>query len=78
MSATPELLTVDEAAALLRKSRKAIYTLVERASIPGVVRIGRCILFNRAVLRRHLGLTTVPPPTYSDGLETRAGSERSP
>jgi excisionase family DNA binding protein len=75
-----ELLTVEEAAELLRTSKKAIYTKVEQGSLPGVVRDGRRLLFNRAVLRRHLGLTTVPPPSYSKrlSLESDAGSERTP
>ncbi len=58
-----ELLTVDETADLLRTSRKAVYALVERSAIPGVVRLGRRILFNAAALRRHLGLPARPPPS---------------
>lgn len=78
MSATPthELLTVAEAAALLRTSKKAIYGLVERGAIPGVVRFGGRLLFNRAELRRSLGLTTSPPPSYSPSL-VWCGSERT-
>ncbi len=37
-------LTVDEAAAVLRTTRKAIYALIERGLIPGVRRVGRRIL----------------------------------
>jgi excisionase family DNA binding protein len=44
------LLTPHEAASLLRTSRKAIYTMVERAAIPGAVRIGRRLLFQRETL----------------------------
>lgn len=73
-----ELLTVDEAAELLRTSKKAVYTLVERAALPGVVRVGRRLLFNSSALRRHLGLTTVPPSPYSVSQESGSGSERSP
>ena len=48
--ATPLLLTVDEAAALLRTTRKAVYAMVERSQIPGVIRIGRRVLFRAADL----------------------------
>lgn len=49
-SQLPSLLTVDETAELLRTTRKAIYTMVERAQLPGVTRIGRRLLFRRAVV----------------------------
>jgi len=41
----PVLLTVDEAAALLRTTRRAIYAMIERRQVPGVVRIRRRVLF---------------------------------
>ena len=41
----PHLLTVDEAAALLRTSRRAIYAMIERRYLPGIVRIRRRVLF---------------------------------
>jgi excisionase family DNA binding protein len=50
----PVLLTVDETAALLRTSRKAIYAMVERAQLAGVVRIGRRVLIRRVDLMRWL------------------------
>jgi excisionase family DNA binding protein len=37
-------LTPTEVAGLLRTSRKAIYSMVERAQLPGIVRIGRRVL----------------------------------
>jgi len=43
----PPLLTVDEVAAILRTSRKAIYAMVERMQLPGVIRIGRRLLVRR-------------------------------
>jgi excisionase family DNA binding protein len=41
----PRLLTADETAACLRTSRKGVYAMVERGLLPGVVRIGRRLLF---------------------------------
>ena len=40
----PVLLTTEEAASLLRTTRKAIYAMVERGQIPGITRIGRRVL----------------------------------
>ncbi len=48
----PLLLTVDETAALLRTTRKAVYALVDRAQLPGVVRLGRRVLVHRGDLLR--------------------------
>jgi len=42
--ALPVLLTVDEAADLLRTTRRAIYAMVERHQLPGVIRIRRRVL----------------------------------
>jgi excisionase family DNA binding protein len=44
------LLTVAEVADLLRTSRKAIYSMVERGQLPGVCRVGRRVLVKRAAL----------------------------
>lgn len=49
-SESPEFLTVPETANLLRTTRKAIYALVERGQLPGVVRIGRRVLVRREML----------------------------
>jgi len=46
----PILLTIDEAADLLRTSRRAIYAMVERNQLPGVARIGRRVLVRSADL----------------------------
>ena len=43
-------LTADEAASMLRTTRKAFYALVERRLVPGVRRIGRRLLVRRSEL----------------------------
>jgi excisionase family DNA binding protein len=40
----PPLLTVDDAAQLLRTTRKAVYVMIERGHLPGVTRLGRRVL----------------------------------
>ena len=58
----PMFLTTDEAAALLRTSRKAIYAMIERRSIPGVVHIGRRVLLRTDDLLHWLGQESAPSP----------------
>ena len=60
MSPTPVLLTSTEVAELLRTSRKAIYTMVERAQLPGVVRIGRRVLVREDALLDWLRQKSTP------------------
>lgn len=43
----PFLLTADDLAEILRTSRKAVYTMIERGLVPGVVRFGRRVLIRR-------------------------------
>lgn len=52
----PPLLTPAEAAGLLRTSKGAIYAMVERAQLPGAVRVGRRLLIRRDDLLAWLGL----------------------
>jgi excisionase family DNA binding protein len=42
------LLTVKEVALVLRTSQKAIYAMIERRQLPGILRIGRRVLIRRA------------------------------
>jgi excisionase family DNA binding protein len=49
-SALPSVLTVDEAARLLRVNRKTLYESVRLRQIPGVVRMGRSIRIGRDAL----------------------------
>jgi excisionase family DNA binding protein len=46
----PMLLTVDDAANLLRTTRRAIYAMLERRQLPGVIRIRRRVLIRSAEL----------------------------
>ena len=50
----PAVLTVDEAAAILRVDRKSIYESIRRGELPGVVRVGRVIRISRTALVQRL------------------------
>jgi excisionase family DNA binding protein len=56
----PALLTPSEVGALLRTSKKAIYAMVERGQLPGVVRIGRRVLVLEADLLEWLRQKSTP------------------
>lgn len=43
----PVLLTPNEVAQLLRTTRRAVYAMLERGQLPGAVRLGRRVLFDR-------------------------------
>jgi len=58
----PLFLNVDEAAELLRTSRRAIYAMVERRQLPGIVRLRRRVLFRSDVLLDWLDQKRAPSP----------------
>lgn len=53
-------LKVDEVAALLRTSRKAIYSMIERGQLPGVTKLGRRVLIRRDSLLDFLDHNCTP------------------
>ena len=59
--AVPRFLNVDEAAELLRTTRRAIYAMVERRQLPGVVRLRRRV-FRSDVLLDWLDQKCAPSP----------------
>jgi excisionase family DNA binding protein len=61
-TALPVRLTADEAATLLRTTRRAIYIMVDRRQIPGVTRIGRRVLFRSDDLLDWLDQKRAPSP----------------
>jgi excisionase family DNA binding protein len=60
--AMPLLLTVDDAAELLRTTKRAIYAMVERRQLPGIVRINRRVLFRADDLLHWLDQKRAPLP----------------
>lgn len=62
----PQLHAVADVADLLRTSRKAIYAMVERGQIPGVLRIGRRLLFRRDALLGWLSEKSGTPSPEGD------------
>jgi len=60
ISRAPVLLTPIEVAELLRTTRKAIYSMVERRQLPGIVRIGRRVLVREDALLDWLRQKSTP------------------
>lgn len=58
----PVLLTVDEAAALLRTTRRAVYAMIARRQLPGVTRIRRRVLLRAEDLLHWLDQKRAPLP----------------
>jgi excisionase family DNA binding protein len=62
LSSLPPLLKAEEVAELLRTSRKAIYTMVERGSIPYVRVSRKRVLFDRDQLLAWIDERRAPSP----------------
>lgn len=60
ISHAPVLLTSVEVAELLRTTKKAIYSMVERGQLPGIVRIGRRVLVREDALLDWLRQKSTP------------------
>ena len=60
VSVMPMLLTVADAANLLRTTRRAIYAMLERRQLPGVIRIRRRVLIRSAELLEWLDQKRAP------------------
>jgi len=58
----PVLLTVDEAAELLRTTRRAIYAMIERRQLPGVIHVRRRVLLRADDLLDWLDQKRAPSP----------------
>jgi len=56
----PPFSTIDETATLLRTTRKAIYSMIERGQLPGVTRIGRRVLIRTSDLLHWLRQKSTP------------------
>ena len=56
----PILITVDEAADLLRTTRRAIYAMIARRQLPGVVRVRRRVLLRSEALLHWLEQKSAP------------------
>ena len=72
-----EFLTANEVAELLRTSRPAVYAMVARGQIPGVVRIGRRVLVCRQDLLDWIDQKRVPSAGGVAGDE-REGAQVPP
>jgi excisionase family DNA binding protein len=56
----PTLLLVPEVAELLRTTSGAVYAMIERGQLPGVVRIRRRVLIDENALLHWLGQKSTP------------------
>lgn len=51
----PQVLKASEVAELLRVSPKTLYEAVQRDEVPGVIRVGRCLRFQRDAVLAWMG-----------------------
>jgi excisionase family DNA binding protein len=58
----PVLLTVNDVAVLLRTTKRAVYAMIERRQLPGLVRIGRRVLLRADALLHWLDQKSAPSP----------------
>ena len=58
----PVLLDADETADLLRTTRRAVYAMIERGQLPGVIRLRRRVLLRADDLLHWLDQKRVPSP----------------
>jgi excisionase family DNA binding protein len=58
----PELLTAVEVAQYLRTTRTAIYAMASKGQLPGVVHLGRRLLFRRDRLVQFISESSVASP----------------
>jgi excisionase family DNA binding protein len=56
------ILTIDETAVLLRTSRRAVYAMIARRQLPGIVRIRRRVLVRSTELLHWLDQKRAPSP----------------
>ncbi|MBI4262919.1 MAG: helix-turn-helix domain-containing protein [Acidobacteria bacterium] len=72
----PMLLTVDEAADLLRTTRRAIYAMIERRQLPGVIRIRRRVLLRADELVHWLDQKRAPSPSRVMAMSVKVRAYR--
>jgi excisionase family DNA binding protein len=58
----PPMLTIEEAAAVLRTTVKAVYSRIDRGQLPGVKRVGRRLLIQRDELLGWMGGSRASSP----------------
>lgn len=73
----PAYLTPGEVAELLRTTRTAVYTMVQRGRLPGVRKVGRRILVRRVELLRWIEARATPARASEAPPDTGEPSARA-